>query len=93
MTQTSKRLTFTCHKCSKTYSLYKNIEEQPKLIVACPFCNAEAEVDLALYRSRIEIVYQDENQKSVGVEQYTFPDLIETRPREDTQSDNVPDSR
>ena len=47
-----KRFEFKCWKCEKTYTLFREITDQQELFVPCPYCNAEAVVKLAPYRTK-----------------------------------------
>ena len=40
-----KRLKFRCWNCKKVYSIYREVDLEQKMIVGCPFCDAEAVVD------------------------------------------------
>ncbi len=53
-----KRIKFKCWNCEREYSLLRELEGQPKLFVACPFCEAEGVVDLAPYRSEVVEIYK-----------------------------------
>ena len=75
----SKRLTFECWKCGETYSLLREIDEgNPVLNVACPYCGAEATVDLAPYRN--DKVYRGDNPGAVTVGSYELPTVLPTKP-------------
>jgi hypothetical protein len=74
-----KRLKFKCWNCEREYSLTRDLQGQPRLIVECPFCEREAVVDLAPYRSEAVGVYKGEAE-SGGAETITLPDVIPTSP-------------
>lgn len=76
-----QRLTFQCHACSETYSLYKETEGFPKLLIACPYCGAEAEVDLAIFRSTEKTTYRQASPAQSEATVLKFPDVIPTKPR------------
>ena len=44
-----KRFTFKCWSCERTYTLFKEITKEQVLIVPCPYCKADAIVELPLY--------------------------------------------
>jgi DNA-directed RNA polymerase subunit RPC12/RpoP len=70
-----KRLKFKCWQCDREYSLTRDVQGQPKLIVECPFCEHEAVADLAPYRSEAVEVYRGDGN---GAETITLPDVIPT---------------
>ena len=41
-----KRFTFQCWNCPQTYTLLREITDKMQLFTACPFCGAEAVVNL-----------------------------------------------
>ena len=53
-----KRLKFECWKCTREYSLTLELEGKPKLNVACPFCEAEAVVELNPSKITVDEVYK-----------------------------------
>lgn len=73
-----KRLKFQCWNCRKTYTLLREIEDLQKLIVACPYCNTDAVVDLDPFRKPTVTPFRGGNasQTSLGTEL----DLPETLP-------------
>jgi DNA-directed RNA polymerase subunit RPC12/RpoP len=77
-----KRLSFKCWNvsCQKTYSLFKEITSQQELIIACPYCGAEAIVKLEPYRHDKKSVMRGEagGDQAIGYE-YQFPDVIPTQ--------------
>ncbi|MCP4427642.1 MAG: hypothetical protein GY803_24425 [Chloroflexi bacterium] len=81
----ARRLKFECYNidCGREYSLLREVEGQPKLMVECPFCGAEAEVDLAPYRSpAVNIQRGDSGEQSLG-EFLNLPDVLPTTPRKE----------
>ena len=40
-----KRLKFKCWHCERTYSLFREITDEQKITIACPYCNKEGVVD------------------------------------------------
>ncbi|MCE7987728.1 MAG: hypothetical protein DYG89_41725 [Caldilinea sp. CFX5] len=74
-----QRLTFRCWHCGRTYAMTRELDGQPTLIVACPFCEKEAVVDLDPYRKSITVVHK--GLDDAAVEEYAFPDVIPTTAR------------
>ena len=75
-----KRQSFLCWKCGLVYTLFKNYTPNQKYTVSCPFCNAEAVVDLAPY----SVVITHRGEKMVqGKQEYELkmPDVINTQQR------------
>ena len=74
------RFDFKCWNCKRTYSLYKEITNQQKLIVPCPYCNEEAEVTLETYRKEIKSIYKglSDGEQQPQEYEYQFPDVIPT---------------
>ena len=74
-----KRFTFQCWNCPKTYTLFREITKEQELNVACPYCRAEAVVDLKPYPKKTVILRGDG-----GVEQETeeleLPEILPTHP-------------
>jgi DNA-directed RNA polymerase subunit RPC12/RpoP len=75
-----KRLTFKCWnaKCKKTYTLFRELTDEQVIMVACPYCNAEAKVDLKPYRKKN--VFRGENVagQSPGKE-FELPAILPTQ--------------
>ena len=80
------RLTFECWSCQRTYEMMHQIEDgQVRLIVACPYCEAEGVADLLPYR-RDESVTLNRSLDSGGAvggntnlhEFYDLPDILPT---------------
>lgn len=80
------RITLKCWHCERTYTLYRqlNVDEQPRLLVQCPFCEREGVVDLAPWRSDLTDVYKgfDPNPASLG-QTLDLPDVLPTSEPED----------
>ena len=69
MSDNQKRIPIRCWnqaECGREYTQLVTFANQPVLLVACPFCGQEAEVDLAPYRSPVWSRYAGE-----GGEAYT----------------------
>ncbi len=74
-----KRLTFKCWNCDREYALTREIQGQPKLFVACPYCEKAAVVDLAPYRSPVVDIFKSiDMPKSNAEETLTLPAVIPT---------------
>jgi hypothetical protein len=61
MANMEKRIKLNCWHCKRNYTLLKrlNVDEQPKLLLECPFCEREGVVDLAPYRSDVVEVFKN----------------------------------
>ena len=74
-----KRLAFKCWntKCKRTYTLFCELTDEQVIMVACPYCNAEAKVDLKPYRTKR--VFRGENAagQSPG-DELQLPDVLPT---------------
>ncbi len=76
-----KRLAFQCWNCHRTYTLMKEITKEQELIVACPFCKAEAVVKLEPFIKPRKTVLRgdaDGQAETLGYE-YDFPKIINTQ--------------
>jgi len=75
-----KRFAFKCWSCNRKYTLSKEITDKQELIVACPFCNAEAVVKLESYKKKSKSILRGDtdNEQAIGYE-YQFPDVIPTQ--------------
>lgn len=74
-----KRFTFTCWKCTRTYTLFKEITDQQQLIVSCPYCETEGVVNLLQYRQKTKPVWRgtgDEGAVLSDAYEYLFPERI-----------------
>ena len=82
-----KRFTFLCWKCQKTYTLYREITEEQELIVACPFCNTEAVVDLQPFRKVKKEIFRSIDLSEVApVFELKLPEIIPTSEREESDT-------
>ncbi len=74
-----KRYTFKCWNCTKTYTLFRKITKGQVLTVACPYCNADAVVDLEPYRKEKKVVMRgDEEEQNLG-ENLQLPEIFPTQ--------------
>jgi DNA-directed RNA polymerase subunit RPC12/RpoP len=77
-----KRFKFQCWNCLKTYTLFREITNEQELIVACPFCSAEAVVKLEPFRKKIIPVLKRtsgyEEEESPGFE-LQLPEIFPTQ--------------
>lgn len=72
----NKRFTFKCWNCLRTYTLFREISWHLELIVACPYCNEEAVVDLTPFRKKTKAVVRDEEtEQSFGID-LQLPDVL-----------------
>ena len=79
----NKRLKLQCWNCPKTYFEILEITDQQEVIVKCPYCRAEAVVDLRpYYRKKIVTVMRHidlRTPSSEGNEELNLPDVLPTR--------------
>ena len=80
-----KRFTFKCWNCPGTYTLYREITDQQKIIVACPYCGAEGVVDLSPYPPVKEVLRGVGNEEIILWERQ-LPDVLPTQPPESSTS-------
>jgi len=75
-----KRLTFKCWNCQRTYSLLRELTGKEKLFAACPYCGAEAVVDLDAYASPALTTYKHVHPGG-GPDGFVLdlPDVLPTR--------------
>ena len=75
-----KRITLQCWNCPKTYFYPVEITDQQEIIVRCPYCNAEAMVDLRPYSKnpKIVTVIRGENKDQKNEEDLRLPDILPT---------------
>jgi DNA-directed RNA polymerase subunit RPC12/RpoP len=74
----NQRYTFKCWRCSKTYTLLRDITGQQTLVVACPYCNADAIVDMAPLGKKIKQVIKGAGQEQDLGEELVLPDVLPT---------------
>jgi NAD-dependent SIR2 family protein deacetylase len=78
----SKRLEFKCHNCPETYTLLPaNVKDAGILLVQCPYCYAEAEVDLQPYLSKAHIILRGQKNVLSQIKSLNLPDVLPTQPR------------
>jgi DNA-directed RNA polymerase subunit RPC12/RpoP len=83
MVMMAKRLIFNCWKCSRQYSLLRELQGMPKLAVACPYCGEEGIVDLDPYRqNHVEVFRTDTSDNGSIGNALNLPDIIPTTPTE-----------
>jgi hypothetical protein len=81
-----KRIKLECWNCERVYSLFKHldVDEEPKLIVECPFCESEGVVNLAIYpRELVEIYKAGEGETQTVGYTLDLPDVLPTSPLEE----------
>ena len=79
-----KRLNFQCWNCDRDYAMIRELDGKPQLIVACPYCEKEAVVDLKPFQTQVATVYRGGGEATSNVvEGYNFPDVIPTVPVND----------
>jgi uncharacterized Zn finger protein len=78
----AERLKFKCHNCPETYSLLREITEGKRiLLVKCPFCGAEAQVDLKPYESKAEPIFRSDDAPASRGKVLNLPEILPTEPR------------
>ena len=77
-----KRFEFTCWNpdCKRNYTLFREINDDQKIIVSCPYCLVEGIVDPRLFKREVIPVLRgrDTEVQPVGYE-YIFPDILPTK--------------
>jgi len=75
-----KRFTFKCWNCPRTYTSLRELTDQQQLLVACPYCNAQAVVDLQPFRKEKKNVLRGKGseEQSLGYE-FQFPNILPTQ--------------
>lgn len=73
-----KRFTFKCWSCSRKYTIFREITKDQEVIVACPYCHAEAVVDLSPY-PRKKAVLRGEGNTVQEIEELDLPEILPTR--------------
>jgi hypothetical protein len=72
-----KRQTFQCWNCSRTYTLFKDFNPKDKISIACPYCHAEAVVDLEPYS--VVMIHKGEKSSEENQEhEIKLPEIIIT---------------
>ncbi len=74
-----KRYTFKCWNCSRKYTLLREITEEQRLIVSCPFCGADGVVDLKPYRSEKIVARRGESEDTQIGGDYNLPEVLPTQ--------------
>jgi len=74
-----KRQEFICWNCKRTYSLFIEITDQQRLIVACPYCLQEGIVDLDPYRKDVKDALRSADKKAgESKKDLILPDILPT---------------
>jgi hypothetical protein len=72
---------FNCWNCRRDYSLLREVDEGLKLLVQCPYCAAEGEVDLAQFYRRAAVdILKGNPAGELKLELLDLPDLLPTQP-------------
>jgi hypothetical protein len=79
-----KRIKMQCWNCERVFSLLKelHVDEKPRLLVECPFCEQEAVVDLAPFRTE-KVEHYKSGDTSEGAAGLALPEVLPTRKPED----------
>ncbi len=76
----SYRPKFQCWSCDRVYSLYQEISDEQTLIVACPYCAAEAVVDLKPFRKPLTSLLRGEAPAPQAAEtELQLPEIVPTQ--------------
>jgi DNA-directed RNA polymerase subunit RPC12/RpoP len=78
----SKKLKLQCWNCPKTYFATLDITDQQEVIVRCPYCKAEAVVNLKPYRRKTMTVLKHIDLRTLSNEsneEIQLPDVLPTR--------------
>jgi hypothetical protein len=74
-----KRLTLQCWNCPKTYFQTLETSDQKQVIVSCPYCSAEAVIDLNPYCRKTKTVMRGESNDKQNEEELQLPDILPTK--------------
>ncbi|MDD2922027.1 MAG: hypothetical protein PHQ36_07045 [Anaerolineales bacterium] len=77
-----ERYTFKCWNCEKTYTLLREITKEQTLTVACPYCSAEAVVDLEPFLKKVKPTLRGEEPPQDLGEELDLPEIFPTRKKE-----------
>ena len=72
------RLKFKCWNCPRKYTLLRPLSEDLKLFVACPYCGKEAMVDLAPYKTTIDVLKSGAPAGETGAFELKLPKILPT---------------
>jgi hypothetical protein len=76
----TKRFKFQCWSCPKVYFQALEITDQQELIVACPYCRAEAVVNLQPYDKKPKtLLKREKGNETPSQEGFQFPEIFPTR--------------
>ena len=78
----SKRLKLQCWSCPKTYLEKVEITDQQEIIVRCPYCKAEAMVNLRPYLKKTITIMRGDNKDQLNEGELQLPDVLPTRERQ-----------
>jgi hypothetical protein len=77
-----KRFKFRCWNpdCGRDYTLFREINDDQKVIVSCPYCLVEGIVELGPYKREMIPVLRgrDTEGQPLGYE-FIFPDILPTK--------------
>jgi hypothetical protein len=78
----NKRLKLQCWNCPKAFFSPVEITVEQEIIVSCPYCRAEAVVNLKPYRKKNTMVMKHidlHNISNDDDQEFQFPDVIPTK--------------
>jgi hypothetical protein len=77
-----KRYKFRCWKCPRVYFQTLEITGQQKVILTCPYCQAEAVVNLQPYYKDLKTVFKREEDNDTDTQReegFQAPEIFPTR--------------
>lgn len=79
-----KRVKLKCWHCKMEYSLLREVQDKPRLVVCCPYCEYEGVADLAPYRTEVvDIIAGDDAHEQKISETLDLSLVLPTAPREE----------
>ena len=76
-----QRPKFLCWNCDRTFHQTVMIDDDPILLLQCPFCGALARADLDPYRKRSDQILRD-GKTGMETHYLRLPEILPTEPRE-----------
>lgn len=83
-----KRLTIRCWNpdCPHPeYTWLATFDGRPTLLIACPFCGAEAVIRLDPYVTPLREPYAGDERPPLALSNLSLPDVLPSEPREETR--------
>ena len=80
------RLTFKCWNCDQTFQLTRDISNNPRALIDCPYCGKRSVYDFNLYRDSKSEVLKDGSEIDMEKVILDLPEVIDTfKPKEEDQ--------